>query len=492
MSFADILQSLEKDERRKLDAKVPSWRGVEIEVPASINQQQCSGETAARYKASLLPEGARVADLTGGLGVDSWSFSRTAAVVWYNERDAVLLEAVKRNFAVLGVSNVLFNGFDIGPGAADWQDALRVFAPDVIYLDPARRDSAGRKVFLLEDCSPDVLALMPQLLSIAPLVMVKVSPMADITMLQRRLSGWITEIHVVGADGECKELLCLCRRGASFDGIVLTENGATIRSERPRSVAPSESFLERASGQALHRQQGAELLFVPSAAMVKSGLGPGVCLMPFDEDLAHFGKYYQVLENLPFASAVIKDLGKRFPQAEVSSKGLPVSSDELRAKLRTKPGGPVHIIACTLGGEKRILVCENLPETRKRVEVVAAIIRRGDRVFATQRGYGEWKDWWEWPGGKMEDEETPETALAREIREELDTEISIDKFLYTVEWDYPKFHLTMHCYMCSLLSEALHLNEHEAARWLGREDLRSVKWLPADELLFPYIENELL
>lgn len=226
--------------------------------------------------------------------------------------------------------------------------------------------------------------------------------------------------------------------------------------------------------------------------MVKSGLGPGVCMMPFEEDLAHFGKFYQVLENLPFASSVIKELGKRIPRAEVSSKGLPMSSEDLRAKLRTKPGGPTHIIACSVEGERRIMVCENLPETRKRVEVVAAIIRKGDRVFATQRGYGEWKDWWEWPGGKMEDGETPETALAREIREELDTEISIDKFLYTVEWDYPKFHLTMHCYMCSLLSEALHLNEHEAASWLGREDLRSVKWLPADELLFPYIENELL
>ena len=141
----------------------------------------------------------------------------------------------------------------------------------------------------------------------------------------------------------------------------------------------------------------------------------------------------------------------------------------------------------------------------KQIEVVEAIIRKavieqgqsdacinsaereqtrseikGDKIFATQRGYGEWKDWWEFPGGKMEAGETPEEALKREIREELSTEISVDEFLCTVDYDYPKFHLTMHCYLCSLLTEALHLNEHEAARWLSMSNLDSVEWLPAD------------
>ena len=127
----------------------------------------------------------------------------------------------------------------------------------------------------------------------------------------------------------------------------------------------------------------------------------------------------------------------------------------------------------------------------KTIEVVAAIIRKGDKIFATQRGYGDFKDWWEFPGGKMEVGESPETALIREIKEELSTEIQIEKFLYTVEWDYPKFHLTMHCYICSLLEEALHLNEHEAAKWLTIDDIYSVDWLPADKLLIPLIINKL-
>ena len=126
----------------------------------------------------------------------------------------------------------------------------------------------------------------------------------------------------------------------------------------------------------------------------------------------------------------------------------------------------------------------------KTIAVVAAIIRQGDKVFVTQRGYGPWKDWWEFPGGKTEPGESPEEALVREIREELSTDISVDRFLCTVDYDYPEFHLTMHCYMCSLLSGALHLNEHEAARWLGPGDLHSVRWLPADEQLIPLIKLE--
>lgn len=127
----------------------------------------------------------------------------------------------------------------------------------------------------------------------------------------------------------------------------------------------------------------------------------------------------------------------------------------------------------------------------KTIEVVAAIIRKGDRIFATQRGYGPWKDWWELPGGKMEAGETPREALRREIREELSAEIAVGKLLHTIQYDYPEFHLTMHCYMCTLTGEAPHLNEHEAACWLGAGQLDSVRWLPADEELLPLIAKEL-
>ena len=127
----------------------------------------------------------------------------------------------------------------------------------------------------------------------------------------------------------------------------------------------------------------------------------------------------------------------------------------------------------------------------KTIEVVAAITIKDGQVFATQRGYGEFKGWWEFPGGKMEPGESPQDALRREIREELDAEIEVKELLETVEWDYPNFHLTMHCFICSLVSESLHLNEHEAATWLTHETLRSVKWLPADEILLDRIVDYL-
>ncbi len=116
----------------------------------------------------------------------------------------------------------------------------------------------------------------------------------------------------------------------------------------------------------------------------------------------------------------------------------------------------------------------------KHIQVVAAIIRENGRIFATQRGYGDFKDGWEFPGGKMEPGESPEEALVREIREELKTTIRVEEFLCTVDHDYPTFHITMHCYLCSIVDGHLTLLEHEAARWLGPEELWSVDWLPAD------------
>ena len=127
----------------------------------------------------------------------------------------------------------------------------------------------------------------------------------------------------------------------------------------------------------------------------------------------------------------------------------------------------------------------------KTIEVVAAIIIRDGKVFATQRGYGQWQGWWEFPGGKIESGERPQEALVREIQEELDAEIEVGDLLETVEWDYPDFHLTMHCFRCSLLSDSFNLNEHEAAAWLTPEALHSVRWLPADEGLVDRI-SELL
>lgn len=125
----------------------------------------------------------------------------------------------------------------------------------------------------------------------------------------------------------------------------------------------------------------------------------------------------------------------------------------------------------------------------KTIKVVAAVIRDGDKIFATQRGYGDLKGGWEFPGGKIEEGETPQEALKREIMEELDTEIEVGELIDTIEYDYPEFHLSMGCYWCSVVSGDLVLKEHEAARWLGKDGLMDVKWLPADVAVVSQIKK---
>lgn len=127
----------------------------------------------------------------------------------------------------------------------------------------------------------------------------------------------------------------------------------------------------------------------------------------------------------------------------------------------------------------------------KVVRVVAAVIRDGDRIFATQRGYGEYKDGWEFPGGKIEPGETPQEALKREIKEELDTTIVVGQLIDTIEYDYPNFHLSMDCFWCEIASGDLVLKEHEASKWLTKDQLDSVDWLPADVTLINQIREEI-
>ena len=126
----------------------------------------------------------------------------------------------------------------------------------------------------------------------------------------------------------------------------------------------------------------------------------------------------------------------------------------------------------------------------RQIEVVAAIIVKDHKVFATQRGYGECKDFWEFPGGKIDAGETPEEALRREIKEELDTEIAVGELFTTINYDYPTFHITMHCYLCTIENGSLTLLEHEAAKWLSLEQLDSVTWLPADLLVIAELQNK--
>ena len=409
------------DGRRKLRKKLPEWVACTgLVYPSSLCTEQCSSSDTARYKASIISrivneyvdsvastssatgkvgsatenkmvtepvevtigirKTGRIADLTGGLGVDSWAFSEVAGEVLYNEMNPELAAAARHNFKALGVTNIFIKNQEATSGSL--KEILGDFEPDVIFLDPARRDSSGKKVFLLEDCSPDVLKMLPELFKISRFVFLKLSPMADITMAVERLdrtyeeyldktSGkgwngqWVREVHVVASGGECKELLILLDRewkeGYSLtcreDGKMLTFTPEEIAGAK--AAYPDSSF--------------ARIIFEPGKSLTKAGVFNVICerfglvklarfthLYTIGEPLSEteleesikqfkdFGKVYFVKEVLPLNKASMKDVGKRYPHSEVSAKNIPMSSDELRARLKVKSGDDAHIFGARI------------------------------------------------------------------------------------------------------------------------------------------------
>ena len=350
--------------RRKLRSKVPQWYDVpSLQYPMRLSGEQCSSAQTAVYKASLAG-GGNVADLTGGLGVDSWAFAQQATEVLYNEMQPELCAAARHNFRELGVSNVRISCREVIPGSV--AEILGDFHPDVIFLDPARRASDGRKVFRLEDCQPNVLGLLPDLFAAAPLVLLKLSPMADISLVCGQL-GSVKEVHVVAADGECKELLLLLERG--FEGeysTVIYENGSVI-------IPPPSYTAEGGHGFENITLRIGLNLFEPGKALLKAGAFDLPCRFGLTklgkhthlytgqvpEELQPFGKCFKILEVLPLNNKTIKDIAKRYPQASVTARNIPLSSDQLRKKLGVKDGGTVHIFGVhidAIGGNFLVVV----------------------------------------------------------------------------------------------------------------------------------------
>ena len=377
--------------RRKLRTKVPEWYAVpSLIYPFRLSGEQCSSSETARYKArvcgsSLVPEPSlrdpshkwappsyaaegghrfgdqtapanerlKIADLTGGMGVDAWAFAKVAKEVLYNEMQVELARATELNFKELGVENVRFRNCRVEPGKV--AEVLDGFRPDVIFLDPARRAGDGRKVFLIEECQPDVLGLLPELFEASRYVLLKLSPMADITMACKRLGAHVKEVHVVAAGGECKELLFLMDR--DWEGTPATfivEGGAVM--EIPGQAGNDGPSLVISTGA---KRSGEIWLFEPGKSLLKAGafdlpcerfgltkLGQHTHLYvgeAIPEALRPFGKVFEILEVLPLNNRTMKEAGRRWPQAEVTARNVPMTSDLLRKKLGCASGGDIHL-----------------------------------------------------------------------------------------------------------------------------------------------------
>lgn len=383
--------------RRKLRKKVPEWYSrTSLVYPSALSAEQCSSSFTAFYKASLAAritgDGGRVADLTGGMGVDSWAFSKEMSEVLYNDRDASLAKAAEHNFRELDVRNVRVGCMEISPSSI--VSAVAGFGPDLIFMDPARRSEDGGKVFLLEDCSPDVLKLVPAVFSSCRHLLLKLSPMADISMAVERLDrayegflektvetgwngNWVREIHVVSSGGECKELLVWMDR--EWNGgrtVTCAEDSATISFNSDELSFSKPVLPDSAWG---------EYLFAPGKSLTKAGAANALCrrfplvklarsthlyfLSPeadavSRDALSQFGRVFKVLEVLPFGKAAFKEVRKKYPRCEVTARNIPLSSDELRSRLGVASGDDAFIFGVRMelpfGAGNYLVACRRI------------------------------------------------------------------------------------------------------------------------------------
>lgn len=356
--FAAILQKIDEKQTAKLAAKLPSWAACgAVHLPTSLAFEQCSSEATALHKASVIAgttdSNSRIADLTGGLGVDCWAFSRVFGRVLHNEVNAELSEAVRQNFKTLGVDNAEFSCEEVSAESLESGiigRTLEEFAPDVIFLDPARRSKTGGKVFLPEDCSPDITAILPRLLELAPTVTAKLSPVMDTTLLARRIPQ-IREIHVVGTSGECKELLCIIGRSSNENYRIIAEELNADGSVAARHIrTESRSLAASKTVESVSELIPGRILYVPSATALKADCHPHIASEAGLKKLGRFThiyvgsdcpesaffKRYTILEALPLNKAGIRQIAEKFPSADVTARNIPISSDKLREKIYGK------------------------------------------------------------------------------------------------------------------------------------------------------------
>ena len=359
--------------RKKIRTKLPEWYEIpEIIYPDRLSSEQSSSSVTAKYKASIasrIANDGRIADLTGGLGADSLAFSRIASHVMYNEMEPGRAEAARHNFPLLGAENISISSFCVeeagkSEDAANFWETLKRFSPDLVYMDPARRSATGSKVFLLEDCSPDVLTLIPDIFGICGNLLLKLSPMADISMLLKRLQehgAWTKELHIVSAGGECKELLLWCTPSTDDDtALIINENGNILRTSIAAESAAVPQFLQDAA-----QLNSMQFLFEPGKALAKAGLFNAICTMQDNagngtmllkagrsthlyftdsqNNASNFGKTFKIIGLAPFCKQGIRDFSAKYPRAEVSARNLPLTSEELRRKLKVQSGGDIHI-----------------------------------------------------------------------------------------------------------------------------------------------------
>ena len=390
------------ESRRKLRGKVQEWyENPSLIFPFKLSAEQCSSSATGIYKAEVAAKIAResgadswnLADLTGGLGVDSWFFSKKASKVVYNEMQTPLCDAAKHNFKSLGSDNISVVNSIISAGGCLDPILKEEQHIDIVYIDPARRGEGGKKVFLIEECTPDVLTIKEEIFEHCRNLLIKLSPMADISMVCDRLGKRCREVHVVAAGGECKELLIWMDRdwneAYSVIAVELHNDGSKsefmfeIEDECGRvagsSGDPRLPFGQTPPSRGWHVASttllpGYAFIFEPGKSLMKAGcfnliasrfnlhkLGKSTHYYITEsaeqaETLKQFGKVFQILECASLDKRSIKEMGKKYPKAEVTARNIPMDTDSLRKKLGITSGDDAHIFGLKSDTEGNLLI----------------------------------------------------------------------------------------------------------------------------------------
>ena len=349
--------------------KVPLWAASEgIVYPKHLSLEQCTSQYIAQYKATaveqLLGKNLKMADITGGFGVDCFFISRSASKVYYNEMSAELCDCARANFKALGRPEI-----EINCGTAEeFVTSLASDSLDLIYLDPARRGDAGRKLVSISDCQPDTVALQNDLLRISANVMVKLSPMLDITRALTELKH-VSHAFIVGLEGECKEITLLLQRGfeaePTITAVDIDSNGT------PQPAVSSARSIDAALPLPIadpQQLQPSTFISEPSAPYMKSALfrtiaaSTGTALLHPDTHLfwskekpeSFPGRTFQIRGIIPFDKRSLSTLIKN--QANLSVRNFPESAPALQQRLKLRDGGPRYLIATTLSDSRRVLL----------------------------------------------------------------------------------------------------------------------------------------
>ena len=347
--------------RRQIQGKLPSWAANDsLLFPSKISSEQCSSELTASYKQQLVSASDVLCDLTGGLGIDSYYFSRKVRSVVYVERFPLYCEVARHNFHMLKADNIQVV-------SADSRVYIEQLSPvDVFYLDPARRGEGNKRVFALSDCEPDLAQLLPRLLLKAKRVIVKISPMADIRQTMALLPG-VLSVHVLSVKNECKELLFVIGREPV--------ESPEIHCVNYKAADSSPQFFSFKMGDerdaaANYSSTVKKYLYEPNASILKAGafksvslryamakMHPNSHLYTSDVFVENFpGRIFEVEEVMPFSSKLVKTLVQSIPRANITVRNFPLSVEELRKKSKVKDGGDVYLFATVISANDKVLL----------------------------------------------------------------------------------------------------------------------------------------